>query len=179
MLVIQVLAREFWDEEAGEFRYVKQQDLVLEHSLVSISKWEAIHKKPFLSNEPKTSDEIMDYIRCMTLSPNVEPLVYTTLRDADYAKIQEYIDDPMTASVFFDNGGGSSGGVITSETIYYWMISFNIPFECQEWHLNKLLALVKTCVKMNSPKKKRNKQEIFTRNAALNAQRRKMLKSKG
>lgn len=179
MLSIPISACEFWDEEAGEFRYVKQQNLVLEHSLVSISKWEAIHKKPFLSNEPKTSDEIMDYIRCMTLSPNVEPLVYTTLRDADYAKIQEYIDDPMTAAVFFDNGGGSSGGIITSETIYYWMISFNIPFECQEWHLNKLLALIKTCVKMNSPKKKRNKQEIFARNAALNAQRRKMLKSKG
>lgn len=179
MLIVSVPHYEFWDEAANEFRYVEQQDLVLEHSLVSISKWEALHKKPFLSNEPKTSDEIVDYIRCMTLSDDVSPLVYKMLKDDDYAKIQAYIDDPMTAAVFYDKDGGASGGTITSETIYYWMISFNIPFECQEWHLNKLLALIKTCVKMNAPKKKRNRQEIFARNAAINAARRKQLNSKG
>ncbi len=179
MLRISVREQEFWDEKAEEFRYVKNQELILEHSLVSISKWEAKYKKPFLSNEPKSYDEICHYVKCMTLTQNVDPLVYAALSDENFEQIQVYIDDPMTAAVFSDTNDRSSGSVITAETIYYWMVSFNIPFECQKWHLNRLLALIKVFVKMNSPKKKRSQQELFSRNAALNAARRKQLNSKG
>lgn len=178
MLKLSVSEYEFWDENACEFRYVKPQELVLEHSLVSISKWEAIHKKPFLSNTEKTTEEINDYIRCMSLNDDFDPLVLETLSKTDFDKIQRYIDDPMSAATP-SSDGGHSNGVITSETVYSWMISFGIPFECQNWHLNRLLALINACVKKNAPAKKLSQQELFARNTALNAARRKQFNSKG
>ena len=177
MLHIIVPARELWDEEKEEFVYVKKQNLQLEHSLVSISKWEKKWHKPYLSKEKKTHEEILDYIRCMTITQNVDPYVYYCLTDDNMEQIQKYIEDPMTATTFSkESKGGSSREVVTAEIIYYWMISLGIPFECQKWHFNRLFTLIKVCSIKNQPPKKRSRREIMSQHAAVNAARRKRAK---
>lgn len=180
MLQITIPAVEKWDEQKQEFVYGKEQTLNLEHSLVSISKWESTWNKAFLAKRDKTNEETLDYIRCMTLTKNVNPEVYIDIPNEILEQISDYINAPMTA-VYFpeDRPAGTSRETVTSELIYYWMISLNIPFECQKWHLNRLLALIRVCnLKSQSPKK-RNVNEIMSRNAALNAARRKKLNTKG
>lgn len=179
MLTIVVPAREYFDEQKNEFISDKEHTLQLEHSLLSLSKWEAKWNKPFLSTNEKTEEEILDYVRCMTVTQNVDPSIYYKLSKDNVEKINEYINLPMTATTFNDRGGAKNREVITAEIIYYWMISFNIPFECQKWHLNKLLTLVKVCSIKNTPPKKMSKREIMNRNHALNASRRKALGSRG
>ena len=172
-------SREEWNETSQEFVYTKGQALQLEHSLVSISKWEAKWCKPFLSKDPKTYEETIDYIRCMTLTQNVDPKIYTMLSRENIQKVNEYIEAPMTATYVREQPGPKSHEIITSELIYYWMISYSIPFECQKWHLNRLLTLIRVCSIKNAPVKKQNPRDIMSRNAALNAARRKQLNSKG
>lgn len=180
MLTITIPERELWDEERAEFVSVKEQTLQLEHSLVSLSKWESKWKKPFLTKEDKTPEETVDYIRCMTLTPNVKPEVYKCLTHDNVAKINNYISDPMTATTI-NMHGLSKGGkeIVTSELVYYWMVALNIPFECQKWHLNRLITLIQVCNVKNTPPKKMSKRDIMSRNAALNAARRKKYNSKG
>lgn len=180
MLEIIIPATEQWDEKNQEFITSKEQILRLEHSLVSLSKWESKWCKPFLSRENKTMEETIDYIKCMTLTQNVDPNVYNLLTKDNILKINEYISAPMTATTFHqENRGGGNGELITSELIYYWMVSLNIPFECQKWHLNRLFTLIKVCSIKNQPPKKMSKKDILSRNASLNAARRKQLNSKG
>lgn len=180
MLQITIPAAEQWDEQKQEFVYTKEQTLRLEHSLVSLSKWESRWNKAFLSKKKKTYEETLDYIKCMTITQNVKPEVYNFLGNENLQKIQTYIDAPMTATYFSNDGNGSpSREVVTSELIYYWMIALNIPFECQKWHLNRLLTLIKVCNIKNTPPKKMSRQQIMSRNAALNAARRKQFNSKG
>lgn len=175
-----VTESEQWDEEKQEFVQPKTQTLQLEHSLVSISKWESKWNKSFLSNTQKTYEETIDYIKCMTLTPNVDPDVYLCLSDENIYNVNDYISLPMTATYFNESKNGQGGReTITSELIYYWMISLNIPFECQEWHLNRLLTLIRVCNIKNSPPKKMSKGEIMSRNAALNAARKKQFNTKG
>ena len=179
MLQLITNPREEWNETTQEFIYTKSYVLQLEHSLVSISKWESKWCKPFLSKDPKTYEETIDYIRCMTLTQNVDPKVYKFLTKDNVQKVNEYIEAPMTATTVRDTPGPKSHEIITSELIYYWMISYNIPFECQKWHLNRLLTLIRVCSIKNTPAKKQNPRDIMSRNAALNAARRKQLNSKG
>ena len=180
MLQITIPSTELWDERKEEFFYVKEKTLQLEHSLVSLSKWESKWNKSFLSSSDKTNEEIIDYIRCMTITQNVDPEVYTRLKNNVIKQIYDYINAPMTATVISDTKrGGSSREVITSELIYYWMIALNIPFECQKWHLNRLLTLIRVCEIKNTPPKSMNRREIMNRNAALNAARRKQFHTKG
>lgn len=181
MLEIDIPDREYYDERLQEFVYLKGQKLVLEHSLVSLSKWESKWKKPFLSKDKKTYEESADYVRCMTISKNVDPTVYSGLDQATFNKISDYIDDSMTATWFSENDKkkGGRGPVVTSELIYYWMIAFNIPFECQKWHLNRLLTLIKVCEIKNAPSKKMKKRDIYARNRALNAARKHSLGTNG
>lgn len=182
MLQIKIaLSPEGWDEEREEFVTGKEQVLQLEHSLVSISKWESKWNKPFLSKKDKTSEEILDYIKCMTISRNVSDEVYARLSQANFQEINDYINAPMTATTFSeDKNGKNNREVITSELIYYWMIALNIPIdECQKWHLNRLLTLIRICNIKNQPPKKMSKSELMSRNAALNAARRKQFNSKG
>lgn len=180
MLRITIPAVEQWDEAKQEFISTKEQTLSLEHSLVSLSKWESKWCKAFLTKQEKTFEETLDYIKFMTLTQNVDPEVYKYLTNRNIDKINRYIEAPMTATYFSeDKNGKTSREQITAELIYYWMISLNIPFECQKWHLNRLLTLIKVCNIKNTPPKKRSKKEIMSRNAALNAARRKQLNTKG
>jgi hypothetical protein len=171
---------EQWDERTQEFVYEKEQTLQLEHSLVSLSKWESKWCKPFLSKTEKTREETIDYIKCMTMTQNVNPEVYLRVTDEIIKEVNKYIDAPMTATWFSkERGGRSSNEQTTSELIYYWMISLNIPFDCQKWHLNRLLILIKVCNLKNQPAKKMSRREVMSRNAALNAARRKQFNTNG
>lgn len=180
MLTITIPETELWDETREEYIYTKRQTLQLEHSLVSISKWEGKWCKPFLSSNDKTLEETIDYVKCMTVTPNVKPEIYRCLSGENIEEINKYIAAPMTATWFSeDKTARPSREVITSEIIYYWMVALNIPFECQKWHLNRLLTLIKVCDRKNQPPKKMGKNAIMSRNAALNAARRKKTGSKG
>lgn len=182
MLPINIPEREYWNETKLEFVTVKSCKLLLEHSLISISKWESKWKKPFLSKDPKTHEESQDYVRCMTLNKDVDPLVYYSLTSEDYKKISEYVEDPMTATWFNESANQNrhrSQQTITSELIYYWMVAYNIPFECEKWHLNRLLTLVKICDIKNSPKKKMGKKQVYDQQRKLNDARRQRLGTSG
>lgn len=180
MITITIPATEAFDEINGEFLYSKEQTLQLEHSLISISKWESKWCKAFISNDEKSTEEIIDYVKCMTLNPNIDDSVYRCLTKENMKQINDYIDAPMTATTFFEEKNGKRNReVITSELIYYWMIALNIPFECQKWHLNRLLTLVRVCNIKNQPPKKMSKKDIMSRNASLNAARRQKFNSKG
>lgn len=180
MLQITIPDVEQWDEVNQLFIHSKEQTLSLEHSLVSLSKWESKWNKPFLTKEEKTTEEIIDYIRCMTITQNVQYDIYNNLTNDNFEVVNNYINAPMTATKFSkERVGRINGEQVTSELIYYWMIAFNIPFECQKWHLNRLLTLIKVCNIKNKPPKKMSKRELLSRNAALNASRRKQLHTKG
>ena len=180
MLRITVPAVELWDEARQEFIQTKEQTLQLEHSLVSLSKWESRWCKPFLSKDEKTTEQVLDYVRCMTITQNVNPDVYYRLSNDNIQQINAYIDAPMTATTFREDKTGKRGReIITSEIIYYWMIAYNIPPEYQKWHLNRLLTLIRVCDIKNQPPKKRSKRDIMATNAALNAARRKQLGTRG
>lgn len=174
VLTIHIPAGEFYDAKNNKFINTKAQTLTLKHSLVSISKWEAEFKKPFLSDTPMTLDESMYYVQCMTMTQNVDPMVYRNLTQENYDEVREYINDPMTASKVTNNGGtkGRSSEYITSELIYYWMTAFNIPSEYQKWHLNRLIMLIEICNAKNQPPKKQSRAATLAQYKALNAKRR-------
>ena len=179
MLEIIIPGLELFNEETNEFTYYEDVLLELEHSLVSISKWESKWCKPFLDGKDKTIEEIVDYVRCMTINDKVEPDVYDRLTEENLVFINEYIGRPMTATTFSNEKKSAGREIITSEIIYYWMVSFNIPFECQYWHLNRLLTLIKVCNVKNNPPKKMSQKEILARNKALNDARKKELGTRG
>ena len=169
VLQVNVPAAEYFNELTDEFIEVKAHTLQLEHSLISISKWEAKWRKPFLGKEEKTKDETLDYIRCMTITQNVDPMVYQSLPNSELERIKDYINAPMTATWFNDREKRPpSRKVITSELVYYWMIAQNIPFECEKWHFNRLMTLIRICVEKNQPPKKMSKSD----RKSLMAQRR-------
>ena len=180
MLQLVVPGREMYDEEKEEFFTTKETILRLEHSLVSISKWEARWRIPFLSKDAKTAQQAMDYVRCMTLNQNVNPQVYHALTSEHYRTINEYIDAELTATwITRHEPKKPNMQIVTSELIYYWMVAFQIPMECQKWHLSRLMKLIEICEVKNQPPKKMSKAAIMSRNASLNAARRKALNTKG
>ena len=182
MLRIEVpMTAEGWDEKKQQFVEPKVRVLELEHSLISLSKWESKWHKPFYSKKEKTNEEVLDYIKCMTLSKNVDPEVYYHLTNENVKAINEYIENPMTATTFPKNANTKVGReIITSELIYYWMLELHIPFEeCQKWHINRLITLIKVCDVKNTPAKKRGKNQIIQDYAALNEARRKQFNMKG
>lgn len=162
------------------FVYTKETTIKIEHSLVAIAKWEAKWHVPFLDpNTEKTNEMMIDYIRCMTISQNVDPTVYNTIPAEVIKEINDYIDNPMTATWFKDTNHKNSGEIITNELIYYWMIANNIPMECAKWHFNHLMTLIRVCSEKNAPQKKMSKRDILSQNKALNAARRRASGSKG
>ena len=179
MIDIIIPESEWFDESKMEFVYTKAQKLTLEHSLIAISKWESKFEKPFLSSD-KTTQEILEYIRCMTLTQNVSPDVYLRLSEDNIKAIHAYIEAPMTATTFkkIEKRGGKQE-IITAELIYYWMIAFNIPVEFQKWHLNKLLTLIEVCARKSEPPKKMTRREIAAQHKAINEANRKRFHTKG
>lgn len=179
MLVLKIPDVEFFDNATSEFKTIKGRTLKLEHSLLSISKWESRWQKPFLSSD-KNYDETIDYIKCMTIDNDVDELIYKILDSKQIEVIKNYITSPMTATWFSnDKKTSTSQEVVTSELIYYWMVAMNIPFSCEKWHINRLFTLIKICGIKNEPAKKMKKSDVLRQNAALNAARRKKLNSKG
>lgn len=180
MLSIVIPECELFDESNMEFIYVKRTTLQLEHSLVSVSKWESKWCKPFLGKQARTTEESIDYIRCMTLTQNVDPNAYLAITKANIEQVDKYINQPMTAAIFSDDGNKKiSNEFITSETIYHWMISMQIPFECQKWHLNRLIALIRFCEVKNAPPKKMSARDTIARYKAMNEARKKKWGTKG
>lgn len=190
MLKIKIPDQEdqLWDEEKEEFIYrtaAKGCELTLEHSLLSVSKWESIWCKPFLETKDKSVEEMLSYIECMVVTPtNVDFETIKRIPQSEFDRINAYINNPATASTINTHGGmkgNTSGEAITSELIYYWMTAMNIPFECQKWHLNRLLTLVRICEIKNDPKgqKKMSANEIRQDYDKLNEARRKAMHTKG
>ena len=177
MLVIDIPKTEIWDSSLQEFITLPECSLSLEHSLISVSLWESKWHKPFLSKKEKTEDEIFDYIRCMTVN-SVDENVYLCLSQEMVNQINKYIEDSMTATTINDKRSPSRE-IVTAEIIYYWMVALQIPFECQKWHLNRLLTLIDVCSIKNQPPTKMSQKAILARNASLNAARRRALHSKG
>jgi len=178
MLKIYVPAMELYISKTNEFVYTKPVSLSLEHSLLSVSKWEAKWKKPFIAKS-HTKAEMADYIRCMTLGQEADKIIYDNMPPALLKSINDYINDEMTATWFSKRPNGVNvhatgrSSAITSELIYYWMVEHGIPFECQKWHLNRLLTLIRICNIKSQGSKKMSKSDILKQNAAANAARRK------
>ncbi len=181
MLTITIPDQELYNEATEEFVNVKGRELRLEHSLVSLSKWESKLHKPFLTKEDKSRTESIEYIKCMTITQNVDVDFYKSIPNAVINEVSAYIENPMTATSFTEQEEKRTINreVITAEIIYYWMVALQIPMECQKWHLNRLLTLINVCNIKNQPKKKMTRGQIHARNAALNAARRERFKSAG
>ena len=177
---IVIPGRELWDRKNNVFVYTEDKTITIEHSLVSISKWEAKWHIPFFGKEEKTREQIVDYIKCMTLTQNVDDDIYNYLTNSNIQEINDYLANPMTATWFREiKNKRSDNRVVTSEVIYYWMIALNIPVEFQKWHINRLITLIKVCNEENKPKNKMPLRDVYARNKALNEARRAQMHSKG
>lgn len=180
MLPITISAGELFDEATLEFISIDRDvNLQLEHSLVSLSRWESKWKKPFLNDKEKSYEETIDYVRCMTLNKNIDPNIYRLLSSKNLEEIKAYINDPMTATTITNRDGGGKREILTSEVIYYDMIALNIPIECEKWHLNRLLMLIQVSNIKSQPGKKMSNNEILRSNKALNDARKKQYGTRG
>ena len=181
MLTVTIPSIELYDEYNNEFITIEEQTLTLEHSLTSLAEWESKWCKPFLSKEKMTEEESIDYIRCMTLTPDVPNEIYCAIPNSVIETVSEYIAKPMTATWFSNDvkKGKKNNRTITAEVIYCWMINLNIPVEFEDWHLNRLFTLIRVCDEENKPSKKRSPQSMLKDYAALNKARRQKLNSRG
>lgn len=183
-LKITIPGGEDYDPIQNLFYTTKETTIVLEHSLVSISKWEQKWKVPFLNNKQMTKEQLEDYVKCMTITQNVDPLVYLALTQDNYNDISKYMEDPMTATVINEKniprgGPGRGGRTITNELIYYWMAALQIPFTCEKWHINRLMTLIRVASIEQQPPKQMSKRDIMAQNKSLNAARRAKMHSRG
>lgn len=181
MLELHVLGQEFYNEETEEFTSIDDYTLLLEHSLSSLSKWESKYKKPFLSNTEKSFEETLAYVEFMILNKNYPKDICSRLNNEHFTKINTYIESSESATTFNNTQtqGRRNSETITSELVYYWMVAFNIPFECQFWNLNRLFTLIQICNIKNAPPKKMSTREIASKNHALNQQRKQALGTSG
>lgn len=181
MLEIVVESAEFYQPSINKFITIPECTLTLEHSLISIAKWESKWKTPYFNDKPKSMKQHLDYIRCMTIGNVKEPHVYEALTPENLKQIQDYMEDPMTATTFTNRQKQQKGRseTLTAELLYARMCTYGIPFECQKWHINKLLTLIKVCDLQNSPRDKMSKKETSMYNAEQNAARRAKYNTRG
>lgn len=179
MLKLIVLGTETFNDDTSEFGSEGDVVLELEHSLVSLSKWESEFEKPFLTNDQKSAVEILAYVKAMTLDPNIPESIFEKLSGENFREINSYIDAKMTATWFSQNRTTPSREVVTSELIYYWMTVYSIPFTCETWHLNRLFTLIRICnVKQDKPKNM-SRSEQAAEQRRLNEERRARFNSTG
>ena len=179
MLIITIPEQEFFNDETQEFISTEEHKIEMEHSLISISKWESKWKKPFISGDNKSTEETLDYIRCMLLHDEDNKYI-NLLTNENIQTINDYISDTMTATTFYEEEKAhSKKEIITNELIYYWMVASNVPMECEKWHINRLLTLLRICSIKNTPPKKMSRNDIMSRNRALNEARKKKLHTHG
>lgn len=178
MLRIYVPERKFLNEETNEITTVKGTWLQMEHSLVSISKWESTWLRPFLIKKPLTPEQTLDYFKCMTITQNVDPMVYMCLTKQNVEEIMKYMNLPMTATTFPKEKRPSTR-VVTSEVIYAWMFMLNIPMACEKWHYNRLMALIKTCQQEQQPPKKQSVKEAAKYANDMNERNKQLLGTRG
>lgn len=180
MLRLSIKPKEFYDEEMNQFCYSEGKTVELEHSLSSISKWEIKHHKPFYAKTDKTTEETMSYIQCMVVDPDADLSFIKFLSSDDILTISNYINDSATATWFTERQSSKPNTeIITSEIIFYWMFSLNIPMECADWHINRLLTLIRVINAKNNKKEPMSKKDLMARNRNLNKQRRAAMNSKG
>jgi len=180
MLKLIIPQEESFDEATNRFVVTKATILEFEHSLASLSKWESTFERPFLSNDKKSSEEVIAYVEMMLLTPDVSVETLESLTQVHYDKINQYISSKQTATTINEvRKGGRGGEVITAEIIYYWMVSMGIPFECQYWHLNRLLMLIKVINRKNEPSRKLGRNEAARKQRELNEQRRAQFNTRG
>ena len=180
MLRLIVKGDELYDEATETFSTFGDVTLELEHSLISLSKWESIHQKPFLTAENKSSDEVLSYVKAMVLNDVDFDALVPLFSQENFTDINAYIDSKQSATTFrIMPERPGRGETITAELIYYWMVAFNIPFECERWHLNRLFALIRICNIKNSKPKRMSKHELASRNRDLNMQRRAQFNTPG
>lgn len=182
MITVTIPAAELFDESKEEYIYTKETAITLEHSLVSVSKWESKWEKPFLSGEKLSGDKLISYIQCMTTTQNVDPNVYKVIPASILKEIEDYISSKQTATWFRDDKRSASRRTVTSELIYFWMINYGIPFECQKWHLNRLVTLIRVCqeeTKANSKNGNSNQAAALKERQALNELRKSKYHTKG
>lgn len=181
MYILQVKDLEYYDENEGMFKTRKGRKLYLEHSLISISKWESKWKVPFISDKDKTKKQSIDYIRCMCTNPPDDPTIFSTLSVEEIEAVDKYINDSMTATTISRRGPKKpSREIITSEVIYYWMIQYGIPFDpCEKWHFGRLMTLIEVAAAKSGPQKKMSMKDQMAQQRMLNASRRAKLNSKG
>lgn len=175
MLELRIHATDLWDPVSERFLSVKEQTLPLEHSLLSISKWEARWHKPMplVNDEGMSGEEFVDYIRCMTVSRNPDPLVYQCISADDVQAVMDYINDPHTATWFGESKADNSDKrPLTAEIIYHLMFVFGVSKECEKWHFNRLMTQLRVEYEESKPQKKKTKAEIADRHRYLNAKRR-------
>lgn len=180
MLTLMVGGKESFDTKTEKFVKVGGTQLQLEHSLVSLSKWESKHEKPFLGQGTKSGEEIFDYVRCMLLDEETPEELLYELDEDNFREVNDYLDAKMSATWFSEQTHKPrSREVITAELIYYWMIQFQIPWEAQHWHLSRLFTLIQVCNHKAEKPKKMSKADIMARNRELNEQRKKQLGTTG
>ena len=179
-LTVTFPGRELYDQQSGKFIITKDTTVTLEHSLISVSKWESKWKRSYFIKEPMTLEQSIDYIACMCLTKNVDPIVFRTMTSETAKMISDYISDPMTATTITRRNHRPSREIITSEVIYFWMCNFGIPFDpCQKWHLNRLMTLIEVASAKEAGDKKMPRKEMLQQRAMLNAQRRAKYNTKG
>lgn len=179
MLTITIPENELFDEATNRFVHVKASTIQMEHSLVSVRKWESKWHIPFFIKDNKTEKQLLDYYKCMTITQHVNPYVYLVLTDENIKEIWDYIGDPMTATWFHETKRNGSNSIITAEKIYYYMLECRIPFDCEKWHLNQLMTLIRVCGEMNDPKnKKKNTGKMSRSEFAAMAKTRSELNAK-
>ena len=184
MLRIVIDGEEEWDSENEEFVYPNRVVIKLEHSLVSLSKWESRFEKPFLSEDSKTTEELAGYVECMILDTDEPEKFVSMLTQEHVDRIQTYIDSKQTATWFNEKPSAPNRQVITNEVIYYWLFSAGLDISCQHWHLNRLFTQLRVHSAHNEKannggKKKRLTSDDARNRAAENERRRKLYQSDG
>lgn len=180
MLTLDIKGREYYDSDKEEFFKVPDTRITLEHSLISISKWESEFERPFMKDDVKSQDELLYYIKCMAVDCVVNDDILLSFSQNDYDTLKQYMAKNMTATTISNsNNNKRNRDIITSEVLYYRMIALQIPFECQYWHINRLLMLINVCSLKNEPGKKLNKADLANQNRAINAARRNKLGTSG